>query len=170
MTINASLSVLNQLNDLLSQLKPIEYTQKLSVFNGSSIGQHVRHTVEFFQCLLEGFDTGTIDYDARKRNILIETDLNYTLTLVEMIQQKIKGISNTYSPIQLRVRYGEIDFELIETNFMRELVYLIEHSIHHFALIRIGIQENFKQVTIETNFGVAYSTIKFKEKITVYSN
>ncbi|MFY7909207.1 MAG: hypothetical protein ACOVO2_06625 [Emticicia sp.] len=167
MTVNASLSVLNQLNDLLSQLKPTEYSQKLSVFNGSSIGQHVRHTVEFFQCLLEGFDTGTIDYDARKRNFLIETDLNYTLTLVEMIQQKIKGISNTYSPIQLRVSYGDADYELVETNFMRELVYLIEHSIHHFALIRIGIQENFKHVVIEPNFGVACSTIKFKEKIAV---
>lgn len=170
MTLNASLSVLNQLNALLTQLKIDEYTQKLEVFNGSSIGQHVRHTVEFFQCLLEGFDTGTIDYDARKRNLLIETDLNYTLALVEMIQQKVNYITNFYSPIQLRVNYGEIDFELIETNFMRELVYLIEHSIHHFALIRIGIQENFKHVIIEPNFGVAYSTIKFKEKIAVCDN
>jgi hypothetical protein len=28
-----------------------QYTQPLTVFNGSSLGQHVRHTVEFFQCL-----------------------------------------------------------------------------------------------------------------------
>lgn len=167
MTLNASLSVLNQLNGLLSQLRPTEYTQKLAVFNGSSIGQHVRHTIEFFQCLLEGFSSGTIDYDARKRNFLIENDLNYTLELVEAIHQNIVQINNFYSPIQLRVSYGDVDYELVETNFMRELVYLIEHSIHHFALIRIGIQENFKHVAIEPNFGVAYSTIKFKEKMEV---
>jgi hypothetical protein len=28
-----------------------QYTQPLTVFNGGSLGQHVRHTIEFFQCL-----------------------------------------------------------------------------------------------------------------------
>jgi hypothetical protein len=48
---------------------------------------------------------------------------------------------------------------------MREMVYLVEHSIHHYALIRIGLQENFPKIIIPENFGIAYSTIKHREKV-----
>ena len=167
MTINASLSVLKQLHDLLAQLTTDEYTQKLPVLNGSSIGQHVRHTIEFFQCLFEGFSTGIINYDARKRNLLIETNLGYTLQLIEEISFLINNASEGHFPIQLKVNFDDENFEIIETNFMRELVYMVEHSIHHFALIRVGIQVNFKHITIDSDFGVAYSTIRHKQELSV---
>jgi hypothetical protein len=51
-----------------------QYTQPLTVFSGSSVGQHVRHTVEFFQCFILGLENGVVDYDARKRDFLIEND------------------------------------------------------------------------------------------------
>lgn len=167
MIINTSLSVLNQLNSLLSELSTEEYTGKLEVLNGSSIGQHVRHITEFFQCLLGGFNTGTIDYEARKRNITIETDLMYTLGLLKNLCNDIKNVKNPCSPLLIKVSYDDADSEYIETNFMRELVYMIEHSIHHFALIRIGIQENFEHIPVESEFGVAYSTIRYKRELMI---
>ena len=167
MTINASLSVLKQLHGLLSQLTTDEYTQKLPVLNECSIGQHVRHTIEFFQCLFEGFSTGIINYDARKRNLLIETNLGYTLQLIGEITHSIHTTSDLYFPIQLKVNFDDDNFELIETNFLRELVYMVEHSIHHFALIRVGIQVNFKHIPIDSDFGVAYSTIRHKQELSV---
>jgi hypothetical protein len=30
---------------------------------------------------------------------------------------------------------------LVETNFMRELTYNIEHAVHHMAIMKIGIRE-----------------------------
>ncbi|AYQ31823.1 DinB family protein [Runella sp. SP2] len=167
MTINASFAVLKQLHGLLSQLTTDEYTQKLPVLNGSSIGQHVRHTVEFFQCLFEGFSTGIINYDARKRNLLIETNLGYTLQLIGEISHLINNTSEGHLPIQLKVNFDDENFEIIETNFMRELVYMVEHSIHHFALIRVGIQVNFKHIQIDSDFGVAYSTIRHQQELSV---
>ena len=167
MTINASFAVLKQLHGLLSQLTTDEYTQKLPVLNGSSIGQHVRHTIEFFQCLFEGFSTGIINYDARKRNLLIETNLGYTLQLIGEISHLINNASEGHLPIQLKVNFDDENFEIIETNFMRELVYMVEHSIHHFALIRVGIQVNFKHIVIDSDFGVAYSTIRHQQELSV---
>ena len=114
-----------------------QYTQKLPVLNGSSIGQHVRHAIKFFQCLFEELST-----------IIINSD--------------------PYFPIQLKVNFDDDNFELIETNFLRELVYMVEHSIHHFALMQIGIQENVKHIKIESNFGVAYSTISHQQKQHVF--
>ncbi len=53
---------------------------------------------------------------------------------------------------------------------MREMVYLVEHSIHHYALIRIGLQENFSDIFIPKNFGVAYSTVKYRAETVVMVN
>jgi hypothetical protein len=47
-----SLEIIAQLKDLLSTMDTAQYTQPLTVFNGGSLGQHVRHTVEFFQCFI----------------------------------------------------------------------------------------------------------------------
>jgi len=49
----------------------------------------------------------------------------------------------------------------IESNFDRELVYNLEHAIHHMALIRVGINE-LTDVIVSEKFGVAPSTIKYR--------
>lgn len=167
MTTNASLTVLNQLYALLTQLSAEEYTQKLPVLNGSTIGQHVRHTIEFFQCLFEGAHIGIIDYDARKRNLQLESNLSYTLRVINEVESSIHAVPNRPFPLKMRVHFDEDFFELIETNFGRELVYMIEHTIHHFALIRVGIQENFKHILLEPTFGVAYSTIRHHQELSI---
>src|SRR6218665_1837719 len=170
MTRQASIEVINQLKDLLNQLNPNEYTESLAVLSKSSIGQHVRHTVEFFQCLINGTLTGIVDYDSRKRNLLIETNLSFALANLTDIENNIGTRLNLDRALKIRVNYGESRSELIDSNCMRELVYMIEHSIHHFALIRIGVQENFRHIQIESNFGVAYSTIKYKQESLAFEN
>jgi hypothetical protein len=48
---------------------------------------------------------------------------------------------------------------LIESTLARELLYNLEHAIHHMALIRVGLNLRFKYVLYQDNFGVAYSTL-----------
>ncbi|MBA4849260.1 DinB family protein [Emticicia sp. BO119] len=157
-------NVIKQLAELLNQLSSQNYSQSLCVLNGSSIGQHTRHIIEFYQCLLKGHKSGVIDYDARERNFLLENDLSFTLQTIEDIVTGIEAVSDIAEPLLLAVSYEANHKAYIDTSFMRELVYLIEHSIHHYALIRIGLQENFKEVVIPENFGVAYSTIQYREE------
>lgn len=161
------LEVVRQLTDLLKQIEPIYYSQPLSVLNGSSIGQHTRHVVEFYQCLLKGVSGGVVDYDARERNLLLENDLFFTIETLQVIEYQIANIENPNETLLLAVSYCSEQQDFIETNFMREMVYLVEHSIHHYALIRIGIQENFAGISIPKNFGVAYSTVKHREEMSV---
>jgi hypothetical protein len=157
---NIYIEVVQQLTDLLEQLKPSEYQQSLAVLNGSSIGQHTRHIVEFYLCLLKGVSVGVVDYDARERNLQLESDLTFTTNTLRNIESRIEAIQNPNEPLLLNIGYCPDNQSLIETNFMREMVYLVEHSIHHYALIRIGLQENFAEVNIPKNFGVAYSTVR----------
>lgn len=163
MKTSVYIEVIRQLTDLLKQLSPNEYKKSLCVLNGSSIGQHTRHVVEFYQCLLAGKIGGVVDYDARERNLLLENDLNFTLATLKQIENSIISVRNPNEIILLSVSYCTDNQDYIETNFMREMVYLVEHSIHHYALIRIGLQENFPDITIPKNFGIAYSTIRHHE-------
>lgn len=162
-----SIQIIRQLENVLSSLDVTQYTQPLVVFNGSSLGQHVRHTVEFFQCLIEGLESGIVDYDARKRDMQIENDLSYTLDCLRNISTRILEISDAQKSLLVATYYDEVIPEMVVSNVQRELVYLIEHSIHHFALVRIGIQENFPEIFLPYDFGVAYSTIKYRESVSV---
>lgn len=68
---------LSQLRYVINQLTQEEYTLKLTILNQSSVGQHVRHVLEFYICLSQGIGPGVVDYDRRTRNLSIENDPNY---------------------------------------------------------------------------------------------
>lgn len=159
MIIQISIEVLEQLEQHISQLCPEQYAEKLSVFNGASIGAHTRHIIEFYQCLLNGKSIGEVNYDARLRDLRIETQLDYTLDTIKEIKHRLLIVNDLDEKISLTSCFSNEMFS-VPTNFAREAVYLIEHTIHHYALIRIGLQEHFPKVEIEPNFGYAHSTIK----------
>ena len=52
-----------------------------------------------------------------------------------------------------------------QSSVSRELVYLIEHSIHHYAIIAIALRNEFGHVKIPADFGVAYSTSRHKSNV-----
>ena len=60
---------------LLEQLTgPQAYTAPCAELSNASIGEHTRHVIELYQCLLAGYEKGEVNYDARKRNKLYEND------------------------------------------------------------------------------------------------
>ena len=52
---------------------------------------------------------------------------------------------------------------LIETNYNRELLYNLEHCIHHQALIKVALLQS-ESITVDANFGVARSTIEYRNQ------
>lgn len=150
--------VLNDLDNLLMQLDENEYVRPLDVFSGSSMGQHVRHILEFFQCLTAGIAQGEIDYDTRKRDRQIESSPVYARQVLQQIKLVI-NLLNPDQPLLLRQMYTPESTLQVSTNVGRELVYNIEHAIHHMAMLRIGVKLYHPQVQLPIHFGVAYSTI-----------
>jgi hypothetical protein len=61
-----------QISDILRQLSEAEYTQQSKILFNATIGQHVRHIIELFQALENGYAEGTVNYEKRKRDYLIE--------------------------------------------------------------------------------------------------
>ena len=52
---------------------------------------------------------------------------------------------------------------VIESNYYRELMYNIEHCIHHQAIIKIALLHLGKTEIVE-NFGIAKSTIEYRRQ------
>ena len=66
-------------------------------------------------------------------------------------------------PLTLQVGYDHVkeDYFSVESNAMRELIYNIEHAVHHMAIIKIGVREVAPYVTLPHDFGIAASTLRF---------
>ncbi|RMD73628.1 MAG: hypothetical protein D6818_04460, partial [Bacteroidetes bacterium] len=66
-------SVFGQMDQLLEQLSDEAYAMPLPLFEGSSLGQHFRHIINFAECLLRDFREGQpVDYAARHRDPSLE--------------------------------------------------------------------------------------------------
>jgi hypothetical protein len=130
----ANLAIIKQLLDLLESF-PFEcYPQPLKVLHGSSIGQHTRHIVEFYQCLLAGSTTGEVNYDARERKLEIETDKHFAIDCLENCTTQLMQIDGDKSLVMKAFLADKI--VALPTSLFRELNYLIEHTVHHLAIIQ----------------------------------
>ena len=54
--------------------------------------------------------------------------------------------------------------EEITTTYFREVLYNTEHVIHHLALIKVALIDMDLDLA-DKNFGMAYSTIKYKNEL-----
>ncbi len=157
---------LSQINDLLKQMSNDAYSEPLDILSGSTIGMHVRHILEFYQCLLFGVaKTEIVNYDKRQRNLLIETDILFAQDIIEAINTALHSVAMDM-PICVEFAVGIND----ETNcapssISRELYYLSEHTVHHMAILKMAFKMQFPNLMLPENFGVASSTVKYKNNV-----
>ncbi|QSE98592.1 DinB family protein [Fulvivirga lutea] len=156
--------ILKQLDSVINSIKDEDFAKPIPSLNNSTIGQHVRHTLEFFTCLISSCKNGAVNYDKRDHDAVIEQDRTVAEAVIADI---INFLDDAPSNIQLTLvaNYNLYDEEntAIETNLYRELAYNIEHAIHHMALIKVGLKEIASYISLPSNFGVAVSTIKFQQ-------
>ncbi len=160
----AAINILNQLGDLVGQIQEEDFSKPSDTLSKSTIGQHIRHTLEFFICFESGFNRGVVNYDRRQHDKLIETDKFLALSAISKVIEFIKSLHEE-KPLKLEVGYDLMREEFVEvdTNSTRELVYNIEHAVHHMAIIKIGMREIAPYVRLDYDFGIAASTLRFKE-------
>lgn len=157
--IKEARAVLLQLVEMMNQLNYDEYTQKLDLLSYGSIGEHIRHIIELFQQLYKGCDSGYIDYDQRQRDLRIQENMDYATECIGHIISKLER-SNT--ELILTGSYNSIEHP-VHTNYYRELLYNIEHCIHHQAIIKMALLHMGK-FFVDDQFGVAKSTINYRKE------
>lgn len=131
---------------------------------GGTIGKHVRHTLDHYRALLDGFDSSTVvDYDHRERNVPIESDRRAALDAVTAIRRRVNALDADALRSSVRIRVmlaGDGAETELDTTLGRELAFASHHAIHHNALMK-AIAAEF-EIQTPPEFGMAPSTLNFQ--------
>lgn len=161
---HAGLQIIRQLHEVIDHVSDDDFTTPVEVLGHSTIGQHCRHIIEFFECLESGILSGTVNYDHRKRSLDLETNRMITLSRLCQTENFISGISSN-AEIKLESGFDQQQEAqtIIISNVMRELAFTIDHAIHHMALIKAGLRYISPEKKINSDFGVAFSTLRHQK-------
>ncbi|WP_421874706.1 DinB family protein [Marinoscillum sp.] len=165
MSINQSaINLLDQLQDVVDQFSAESFSKPVPTLSNSSVGQHVRHTLEFFICLMDAENDRAINYDQRKHDPFIEKDPKLASDIIDTAKDFFAQECDDFALV-MEANY-EIDKDettSIPSSYLRELAYNIEHAIHHMALIKVGVKSCFPGINLPDHFGVASSTVRYQK-------
>lgn len=159
--MNLHLQLWQDFIDLCQSLTPEQYTLKCKMLNGVSIAEHLRHSYEFYHCLLLGLDTMQLNYEDRARDRAIENNLPYAIERMKKLKLQL---SSPLKDTVMELKSKEAQSSHVKTSLERELVYCLDHAIHHQALIKIGLMEQELSHLVSQDFGVAYSTLRYRKQ------
>jgi uncharacterized damage-inducible protein DinB len=111
----------------------------------SSIGAHLRHTLDFVQAFLRGFEAGRIDYDARVRDERLERDPARAVEVLRTLVARLDALPAGAHGRALVVRHEAgpapaPDEGWHRSSVARELDFLASHTVHHLALVALALR------------------------------
>ncbi|MFT5217511.1 MAG: hypothetical protein ACI83H_002650 [Glaciecola sp.] len=149
--IQSSIHTLNKSKILLQLLNDAQLSDCSIPPYNSCIGSHLRHILDFYDCILVEGDHA--DLTARKRHTNIENNCDVALQYLEGLVGKIKNIDEqTINRIVLvtdDLGLGKVE---IEYTFSSLLAQANSHAIHHYAIINY-ILDGLKINITDDNFG-----------------
>ena len=164
--VDENIYPLNQLNALLLLLPCTLYQQ---LFDTQSVGKHVRHVLEHYQTLLAGLKESVqkcnIDYEHRDRQAALEKDPVVAAQVVDKLRAELQALAHQPVDIPIMLNYS-VDPSgnnlTLPSSLGRELAFLMSHTVHHMALIRLLCES--MNMTLSSDFGVHPSTQRFWQK------
>ena len=139
---------------LLKSLSNDQYSRKIKHLGNASIGGHTRHIIELIQCVNKGYDSDTVDYLNRIRNLDLENSKSLALEVLLEIEKELKRSDKN---LKMVVENTSLDCS-VNTTYFREVVY------HHLALIKVALLEMNLDL-VNHDFGMAYSTIQYQASL-----
>lgn len=149
---------LRQLRQLLESMHADAYITPMHHLVGATIGGHTRHILEMIECAIEGQQTGIADYINRDRDMSLERLIPSALQKLDFILEQVE-LENVDLHVLTESQDGS-ETQMVDSNFFREILFLTDHTVHHMALIKVGLIE--LEIPVNPDFGVAKSTLKFR--------
>jgi len=102
----------------------------------SCIGSHIRHILDFYDCILSGLESANVDLTDRERDVRMHEDCIYANDNVVRIMNQLEllNIDNFKSKLSVSDDLGLGKVE-IEYSLGAVLAQANSHAIHHYAII-----------------------------------
>ena len=152
--------VLRQGIALLEQLDDRLYFETRDLPVRSGVGAHFRHCLDFYNSFLAGVSAGYVDYNRRERDALVERDRAFAATRLRIVIAELESLSITDGamPLVVALEGAADESAWCASTVLRELQFLLSHTIHHYALIALLLRlQGFEP---DAEFGVNPSTLR----------
>jgi len=101
----------------------------------SSIGSHIRHILDFYNCMLSDNYKFEIDLTIRKRDLFVETKCNSALNYYNEIVSRLENSQfNLEDTVFVEDNFGSGKIK-IKYTYGALLAQAYSHTIHHYAII-----------------------------------
>lgn len=119
---------------LLNSISNEQYTNTSIAPYYSSIGRHMRHILDIYDCIFDGLSIKKVDLSARKRNEIVELDTQQGLAYFDKILGQLT-LLNDLDLDQLILVKDDLGAGTVEQNYTLGglLIQAHSHAIHHFA-------------------------------------
>ncbi len=159
----SALAILVQCDELLNRVDDHAYVQPCNLMGGSTIGQHLRHTLDHYTAISGANAAEPIDYDHRVRGGDIETNRAAARACIETIVKFIQSLEleEMENDVSICIMVSS-DGKLADarSSLARELAFATHHAVHHNAMIAsIARAAN---LNLSAEFGKAPSTINYE--------
>lgn len=139
------------------------------------VGAHLRHIIEHYETLARvltgpvfiGDQLYAVDYDARERNIQIETEPVVALNRITWLCDAFADLGKLQLeyPVEVHLRgglQGEYNF-ISRSTVAREVMFLNSHATHHFAIMQGYAHQRGE--TLGAGLGKAPATVAHEQQL-----
>mmetsp|Transcript_22095 Transcript_22095/g.32197 ORF Transcript_22095/g.32197 Transcript_22095/m.32197 type:complete len:208 (+) Transcript_22095:73-696(+) len=166
-------NILQQKVRLLDTVTDIDYSRSHNAFFGSSIGGHIRHSLDHYTKLftcVENISTdksSIVHYDSRNRQTPVENNRLVAIEVIHDTIQRLRFILQRSSlESQVKVEFvgdpvkGHVF--IADSTIARELAFVAHHGTHHLSTVKLMMER--MGYSVSDDVGVAPSTANFKSK------
>jgi uncharacterized damage-inducible protein DinB len=149
---------LQQLAALIEATADTDYTWRHPSGVSGSVGAHVRHCLDHVHAILEHAAATHVTYDRRQRATRAEQDRGHA---VELLHHAVRRLSELDARLEHDLTLDvQVDREgttvSVASSLGRELAFVLQHTIHHLALIALLLAD--RGAHVPETFGYAPST------------
>jgi len=155
--VDANMTWLRQVLEIVQAIDDETFASSPQSLAPHRVGGHVRHILEFYECFLDGLTTSHIDYDARKRDEVLEQSRSAAAVKISFLLHRLETTLSLRGDCIVWVRMEGYGY--LTSSVGRELHVLSSHTIHHFALIAMTLKAH--GVRVDPDFGMAPSTLRY---------
>ncbi len=158
------LDSLIQFEDILTKTNALPADKAHAFYCKSNAGKHVRHVLDHILAFIPCVESGVLDYNLRNRESAVETDWHAAQEQLSTILEKLESLNFDNKNIEVISEIGVCTTTntSFRSNIAREVLYLINHTIHHAAYIRLLGQGC--GVTLGDHIGIAPATATYIRK------
>jgi hypothetical protein len=157
--IDSNITWLRQAYVLVNELDDATFMTSPKDLVPHRVGSHLRHVLEFYECFLQGLESGRIDYDGRRRDAMLENSRRVAAARIAAIICSLERVTlNPNCRLAVRMENDE-DGIYLQSSVGRECQALSSHTIHHFALIAVTLR--LHGFPVDSEFGMSPSTLRY---------